>query len=54
VSLDLTGDVLQLSAAGRLASPPAITALVDAALTLASSIEAAGPGIERAPRPVGW
>jgi hypothetical protein len=54
VSLDLTGDVLQLPAAGRLASPTAITALVDAALTLASSIEAAGPGIERAPRPIGW
>jgi hypothetical protein len=54
VSLELTGDVLQLSATGRLASPTAITVLVDTALTLASSIETAGPGIERDPRPIGW
>jgi len=44
----------QLSAKGRLASPTAITVLADAAVTLASSIEAVGPGIERAPRPIGW
>jgi hypothetical protein len=54
VALELTGDFLQLSATGQLASHSAITVLADAALTLASSIEAAGPGIERAPRPIAW